>query len=324
MPSVTNDQIRDISVSTVESFLNDKIPLSQGLAKQASLHQLNAEQINRCVEATNSIAHLKIISLSDDRTVEFPLCKAAEVMAHIVDPGTEKIATFKEEPVFEKVASTELTYADFLGSLSEHERTVMFQKEAQINARKLEMLQNEADNLLFDLTKQAGIVAKDPEALEKIAVACEDSYEALSTLVFGEVKHLERVGLFKEAELKEERKLHSLYKRAQDLVAEKAKIEGLNKVAMEKQAMFGAIAGMAGRAVGAMGTMGIGAVKTVGRGITNAVGITKGSNPLAGMAVKGVGYGVLGGAIMHGNPKATTDMTTGASKGVWESLHGNN
>ena len=69
MTQITSEQLRDISVTVVEQFLNNKIPLSLGLAKQAAAAQLNSDQIKRAVEATNTIAYLKVLSMSDDRTV---------------------------------------------------------------------------------------------------------------------------------------------------------------------------------------------------------------------------------------------------------------
>lgn len=92
MPHMSSDQLRDISVAVVEDFINNKTPLSVGLAKQASMHELNYEQIQRCVEASNTIAHLKLLGAAEDRTFEFPLCKFAEVMGHAATPDIEKSA----------------------------------------------------------------------------------------------------------------------------------------------------------------------------------------------------------------------------------------
>lgn len=92
MPHMSSDQLRDISVSVVESFLNHKVPLSEGLAKQAALNDLNSEQIQRCVEASNTICHLALMGKAEDRTFEFPLCKFAEVMQHAAAPDLEKSA----------------------------------------------------------------------------------------------------------------------------------------------------------------------------------------------------------------------------------------
>lgn len=92
MTTVTPDTLRDISVKVVEGFLNDKVPLSIGLAKQASENQLNPDQIQRCVEASNTIAHLKLMESAADRTFEFPLCEYNHVLAEIAQPGITKEA----------------------------------------------------------------------------------------------------------------------------------------------------------------------------------------------------------------------------------------
>lgn len=92
MPEMSSDRLRDISVAVVEDFINNRTPLSEGLAKQAAAHDLNCDQIQRCVEASNTIAHLKLMSVAEDRTFEFPLCKFAEVMEKAATPNIEKSA----------------------------------------------------------------------------------------------------------------------------------------------------------------------------------------------------------------------------------------
>lgn len=92
MPNMSSDQLRDISVAVVEGFINNKIPLSQGLAKQAEAHDLNSDQVQRCVEVSNTVAHLKLLGMAEDRTFEFPLCKYAEVMRYAAAPSIEKSA----------------------------------------------------------------------------------------------------------------------------------------------------------------------------------------------------------------------------------------
>ena len=92
MPNMSSDQLRDISVAVVEGFINNRIPLSQGLAKQAEIHDLNSDQVQRCVETTNVVSHLKLLGMAEDRTFEFPLCKYAEVMHYAAAPNIEKSA----------------------------------------------------------------------------------------------------------------------------------------------------------------------------------------------------------------------------------------
>lgn len=92
MPEMSSDRLRDISVAVVEDFINNRTPLSEGLAKQAAANDLNCDQIQRCVEASNTIAHLKLLSVAEDRTFEFPLCKFAEVMEKAATPNIEKSA----------------------------------------------------------------------------------------------------------------------------------------------------------------------------------------------------------------------------------------
>lgn len=224
MADVGPELIRDISVKAVEDFLNNKVPLSDSLAKQAAAYDLNSEQVKRAVESANNIAYLKILQVSDDRTVEFPLAKYAEVMgaATLPDHFTEKVAAAitVETPVqIEKVASVETTR-----ELTDAEKVNYLIKSAAANKQALERLEVESINLAQDLVKVAKEIAKDSKWMDKLAcVADEQSFSELSLLASGKVekyRDLKSFGLFKEAELKSVAKFAGMYKQAQALVRE--------------------------------------------------------------------------------------------------------
>ncbi len=264
MPLITADQIKDISVKSVEMFLNDKIPLSEGLAKQASAMELNSEQIKRAVEATNSIAYLKVVSMGGDRTMEFPLCKYAEVMRGVALPDMDKQASVtlrkgsamgKTEMVpariLEKVAAFEQGHDV---ELNYSEKFVYFTKMAAINESELEQLQNRSLTIVPELTKAASVIKADPQGLEKLASVCEGKeFAVLSTLVYGQPQTYADTGLFKEADLKQVERVASLYKEAQELVFNIKEKQALSeRSALMKQAMFGAIGGALGKTVGSV------------------------------------------------------------------------
>jgi hypothetical protein len=226
MADITPELLRDISVQTVEGFLNNKVPLSVGLAKQAAAHDLNSEQIQRAVESTNNIAYLKVLQLSDDRTVEFPLAKFAEVMsfATIPDSFHEKIALLiGVEPQIntsiEKVASAYETTP-----LVDAEKYTYLIKSASANRAALERANVESINVAEALVKVAQSVSKDEKWMDKLAcVTTAEDFSALSVLVSGAVqpyRDLKEFGLFKSAELKEVGKFAELYKQARALVRE--------------------------------------------------------------------------------------------------------
>ncbi len=243
MPIITTDQLQGISVKTVEMFLNDKVPLSEGLAKQASAMGLNSEQIQRAVEATNSIAYLKVLQVAEDRTMEFPLCKYAEVIEKIAVPDMQKVATLlvnKTSAVgassMEKTAHLQITQ---LGrtpgkstselsaqvmekiALSDQEQFVYFIKAASANEQRLSELKDRKVTLHYDLVKTAGVLRNDPLGLEKLARVTDDAeFSRLSALVTGKVLSRADTGIFKSAELKDAQRLSHLYKEAAELVKE--------------------------------------------------------------------------------------------------------
>lgn len=359
MPYVTSDQIRDISVKSVEMFLNDKVPLSVGLAKQASALQLNSEQIHRAVEATNSIAHLKVMSLSKDRTAEFDLCKYAEVVADIATPDIEKTASTETfDKVIEKKASIE-TPVEY----STQEKVVFFTKMAAVNARELEELKIQAEVLDLQITKQAALVSKEPRALEKVAsVSSGDEFKSLSKIVFGKEEVYADTGIFKAAELIQAEKLQSMIKQASEMraqIADKQKLH--DQYELMKKAMLGSIIGKVGGAIGngaasaatAVGKSIGGAAKAVVTAPFKALGGAAGRtydnvSQSAGNAAKsainpvrkafgkdplpmgtnpikkyGLGAGIMGAAGIATDAamySPGTDATTGRSKDVWTSL----
>jgi len=350
MPYITSEQIRDISVKTVEGFLNHKIPLSEGLAKQASLHSMNSEQVQRAVEATNSIAYLKVLSLADDRTVEFPLCKYAEVIQDLALPkdiftksasATVASNEVKSVPLLEKSASFDDVVMPVMNDV---ETQIYITKLASKHERELEHLKEKSMFMGPDLIKAAKDFSKDSMGLEKLATVVKGSdFDKLSTLVYGVAKPFEDTGLFKEADLKEARNLAGMLKQAEQLVSDIQEKEKLLKAAaLQKEAFLG----MLGRGIGRVaGTVVSAPVKmvgsTVGKVAYNAGQSAKGLGASAANAVRskaglptkpapilnkkkifGTGMVGLGATVALDSTmyNAGTDKTTGRSKNVWDSL----
>jgi hypothetical protein len=236
MANISPEQLRDISISAVEDFLNNKVPLSVGLAKQAAAYELNEEQVKRAVESTNNIAYLKVLQLSEDRTVEFPLAKYAEVMASATLPDNfqEKVAATisVENKNIEKTAS-----AYQMRELEFGEKITYFVKEASANKESLERLQIESITVVDTLVKTAKAIGKDEKWMDKLAcVTSEQEFKELSVLVSGSVqkyRDLAGVGLFKEAQLKDVTNFSNLYKQARELVREQRERSSLQKQAAE-------------------------------------------------------------------------------------------
>lgn len=334
MPDMTSEQIRDVAVRCVEGFLNNKTPLSVGLAKEASANDLNLEQIKRACEVTNTVTHMKLLQLSDDRTIEFPLCKVAEVMASIVAPGTEKRAASGKQVVAnsqlpnecqEKQASAHEAFA-----FSDHEKTLHFIKEAAVNEKVLESLNDRAIVVQSELVKVASEVRNDKAWMDKLSSVIaihddknnrmQDLYPSLSVLISGEPSERRDFGghhMFKEAELKQVNKLVALYKEARSIVAEKAKRTAMCKRAedlsqeMTKQAFFTGAARAVGSGLGkATVGLGIGAAAVTGFAAKKAVKAV--SSP--------VGMAVVGDSMTHAANGSAGITRNGAPKDVWDAL----
>lgn len=84
--NIAPEQIRDYAVKAVEGFINNQVPLSTSISTMAVDMELNPEQIKRLVEATNTICQLKLISMAEDRTFEFPVAKYEEVLKEMTVP----------------------------------------------------------------------------------------------------------------------------------------------------------------------------------------------------------------------------------------------
>ena len=349
MPNITSDQLRDISVKTVEDFLNNKIPLSAGLAKQAAAAELNPEQIKRAVEASNTICYLKVLGMSQDRTVEFPLCKFAEVMSLVSVPegltegktgegnvGNNNVggevgaeAAVEKQAGVSDNASSPLELQSPGGAFivddydllrQKHSKVAFFIKEASINEQALEELKGKSDVVAEQLIKQAQLVSKDVKGLDKLSFVSEGSdYAQLSVLVTGNVQQRRDFGdtcLFKQAELVEVKKLAELFKEARHIVAGISKREDLYKRSvslrndMTKQAFLAGAFGVAGKAVG--GAFG-GVLNTVAKPVTNLVGrsVHNTLGPTFNAARNVVGQGL---SKVTGKP--FTPSTFSAIKGV--------
>ncbi len=246
MPSLSSDQIRDVAVQVVQDFLNDKVPLNQGLAKQAQAHDMNYEQVKRACEASNVIAHLKIMQLSDDKTTEFPLCDSNKVMAEICNPGPNLPNFEKSAGLQEQSCSSELH--SFTSSASDNH--VYFVKQAAINERALQDLQVEMINVQRSLVKAALDLSKNKDWIEKLSCVADEDFAKLSLLVGGKVETKRNVeGLFKEAALKEARNVAELYKQAKSMVSDAAKMKDMDErsKSLTKEA---ALASMIGRGIG--------------------------------------------------------------------------
>jgi len=233
------ETIRTYAVNAVTDFVSNGTPLSQGIAKIASANELNSEQIKRVVEASNTVAHLKLMSGAQDRTFEFPVAKYETVLGHMVQPDSQS-----NEPVSEAYGSTKGT--------DEHTKYSMDRSQLETyTAKAMLAVKSDLENIAVDkqeilLRMEASIASmqKSQYPLEKLAeVATEKEYEILSPFLSHGLEktaseNLNTKLVFTDKDLDEARYLVSLVKEAKVLLDSE----------LEKQAFFAA----AGRALGSV------------------------------------------------------------------------
>lgn len=335
MANIDSSYLQDVAVRCTEQFLNNKIPLNESLAKEASDHGLNSDQLQRCIEAANTVTHLKLMSLVSDRTVEFPLAKYAEVMDLIMGPNEPHLVEGTTQVKEASEASTSLDSltkeAQFVEpKVSNHEAMIHFIKEAAANDLRLEHLGYESEKVRLNLMKSAKLIEQDPKGLDKMACVLGPEFGPLSVLVSGSAQVKRDFGeasklMFKEAELKEVYTLAELYKQAQEILSETSRRQDLAvkaaavkeaykdgmKTEMLKQAgLLTSAASVAGRAadrvVGVAKNLRSNPVTTISKGVGNAAFYTAAApvKAVAG-AVKGMAKGVGRSAINAVGPGAT-------------------
>lgn len=268
------DQIRDIAVKVVGQFISNSTPLSDGVADAAKSLGLNSEQVKRIIEATNSIAYLKLLEGSSDRTFEFPVAKYEDVMRSIVMPVNLEQTAVVESSELNKEASYSEEYT---AHMSLGEKYVVVFNEMLSNKYSLEKIAYDLQEVGMLIEQSILTLKRDPEGLDKFAeVSNENHYSKVSMLMHGMVKEASDNSVFRDAELKEARNLADLFKQAELLIIEKKSREEMH----EKMAgILGAVAKLPGKAIG-------GVVK----------GTSYGAGKVAG-GVVGAGLGVAGKAV---------------------------
>ncbi len=259
MADISVSDLQKIAVDCTTQFLNSGVPLSTSLAKQASDLGLNSDQLQRAVEATNTLTYLKSLEVQGDRTSEFPLADFRTIVkqASIPEGLDKEVPTFQPSDSFEKKAElAEAAMAGGSASFEHAEQWALMTKAAAVNARKVEDLSGYCAVLTDKILKTAAVVRKDPQALEKLASLSVDDtdFKKLSYLVFKEVKA--RPGyagaMFKQASQSDARTLAGLLKEAQEVSVELKRCKELEAKAsgLVKEAFLGALAGAAGKALG--------------------------------------------------------------------------
>ena len=326
---MTPEEIRDCAVKAVEAFINEKIPLSKGVAEVAEMQALNPEQIKRVIEAANSIAYLKLLNGATDRTFEFPVAEYTEVMGHLAIPKGKLIIDTSDPkeprvPMEEAINKDDIGMFPKMAEYTKEEQELFLMRAYTRNRQDLEKLAHRKEEIKLEMEDALNKLIKSGNGLEKLAeVAEEILFQTLSPF-FGLEKTAEEGIVFREKDLSEAKRLVNLCKEAMNVVTEEKTKEGFDKRA--ENVLGKVVGGFMSKTPTASAAAGIGAgaaAKFAG-GAGAALGATLVAGPA--LAAKGVmsaakhagGWGVfntvtsIGGASSY-KPK---------NEDVWKALHG--
>lgn len=217
--------IRGYAVQAVTDFVANGVPLSQGIAKIASAQELNPEQIKRVVEASNTVAHLKMLQTNSDRTAEFPVANYENVLGSMVKPELQGL------PGQEANHSENIKYASDEGlvkkasaePLSDHDRAYLETQLAKgvIGVRaELEKMAYDKVEILLKMEDSIKGMQKSDYPLEKLAeVATDEEFNMLAPyFLMDKSASLNSKLVFKDNELTQARALVGLVKEAKTLI----------------------------------------------------------------------------------------------------------
>lgn len=303
MANISIPELQEIAVQCTSDFFNNNTPLNESLAKQASLRDLNSDQLQRAIEATNTLTYLKSIDVAKDRTSEFPVANYSEIVKLACIPESlQKIAEFetaKVGPDLVKQAEDAMFVSEV--SVLESQKPGYIYKLARITGRALEDAKIDLSIQGEKLIKIAKEIKADPQAIEHLSASSATSQEftKIASLIFGsELKRKDFVtGMFKSAEISTAQSFVDNFRQAQDLFNKVNHLEKSHtKLAeMEKLAFLPALAGLANatRFTGAMKNSGASSI--TGMAASSAakavIGTGVGAVKMVGKSIAGVGGG---------------------------------
>lgn len=256
MTSVTIQDLQDIAVQAVSDFFNKKIPLNTTLAKEASVRELNSEQLHRAIEATNTLTHLKNIEIGVDRTTEFPVADYKEIIKLAFVPELKETEVFD---FVEKSAEVSTEMEQFIPVTTDQENVTWFIKQAARNNQELDLLKGDLRVVGEKLLTKLAELRSDPSIIDTLSCSniTNSEFEKITSLMgFTSERRELPEGFLKSANTKETDNLISLYKEACNLTYEIQKKEALKErakqleVLLTKKAFLGPAFASVGRLLG--------------------------------------------------------------------------
>lgn len=292
---LTNDLLQEISVRCASRFITKQASLAEAIADESKSHELNKDQIQRVIETTNTIAYLRQLQDSDDRTAEFPVADYNSVIGKMVLPSSPAITTNLEKISQDNTASEDYKN-DREFKISDREKMAMLTKEAFKCKSVLEKMASDKICILQSILDTASDLIKSDNGLEKLAyVSDEIDYDSLVKLCGFEKQASKTDLVFKDVDLVSANRLCGLYKQARELVAEEQKLkDSLSKAASILEGAgyhvgnaFGSAARVGGSA--AINTAGRAATTTLSGAFTkNPTGFRRFTRALGGAAMNGL------------------------------------
>ena len=272
MTNLTPELLQSISVKCAAKFMSKQASLSKAVADEALTNELGPEQIKRVIETTNTIAYLRQLQDSPDRTFEFPVAEYRQVLSHMSIPetGTETL------PDMDKTAYSPETYSDFskpvhdLAFLSTPEKLSILTHETLRCTQVLEKMACESQILANKLVKAISKVRASDNILEKVAFVVEENdYDNILSMCKLEKDAAKSNNLvFTDLELSDVFDMYSLYKEACEF--QRVKLEKQQFVIKASSIIENLGSGI-GKGIGAIGSAGVSLAKKVVSPIPTAV-----------------------------------------------------
>lgn len=218
---LTPDRLQSISIKVVTDFMTKKASLNQAVSQEAKSLELTPDQIKRVIEASNSIAYLRQLQDTGDRTFEFPVADYDQVLADMVTP-TETLT-----PVLDPLSQTacvpevQTKQAGLrLDLLNEHEKLAMVAKEVISQKRYHTKLADDKVILHDKIVKASTSLKKQANLVEKLTYLGDDG--SLAKLLQVDMTKQASHVLLRDKDLVDLRALQGLIKQAQELTSEYA------------------------------------------------------------------------------------------------------
>lgn len=229
------DQIKDLAGKTVEDFINHKVPLNEGIAKYASEMNLNSDQVQRLVEATNASAYLELMKTAGDRTFEFPIADYKGVMVKVAFPQRMiDNVDVKEKDKYPSGDGESINKKEIgIEARQPEDDDIDLDKQAYINDLTRAYMRNKdhlekiaIDKQIIGLEIDVAVMAlkNDDHCLEKIAEVSEEAEFEILKKFFHEKQALEKL-VFRDSELKVARTLVGLLKNAKEIVSKEKQLQ---------------------------------------------------------------------------------------------------